>query len=114
MNTDQERVDLQEILRKRVSLRLYAERPIKDEDKDLIIEAAMRVPTRLNEKDWEAMFASRAQGFNPSNTLGAKNFGQWMYARKTGSDYSAEMARSVRIAMENWRGNHMDKNEKQP
>ena len=262
MDTDQERLGLQEILRKRVSLRLYAERPIKDEDKDLIIEAAMRAPTagnmmmysmiivsdqalkqrlsetcdhqpfiakaplvivfladlqrwfdyyldsgvedfcqergleftgpdeadlllascdaliaaqnavisaeglgigscyigdimenyeihkellnlppyvfpismlcfgyypegvrpkprerfesqfivsensykRLNENDWEAMFASRAQGFNPGNTLGAKNFGQWMYARKTGSDYSAEMARSVRIAMENWRG----------
>ena len=58
----------------------------------------------LTEKDREAMFASRAKGFNPNNTLGAKNFGQWMYAKKTGADYSIEMARSVRAAMENWRG----------
>lgn len=59
---------------------------------------------RLTEKELEEMFASRAQGFNPNNPLGAKNFGQWMYARKTGADYSLEMGRSVRVAMENWRG----------
>lgn len=59
---------------------------------------------RLTENDWEAMFASRAKGFNPNNPWGAKNFGQWMYAKKTGADFSIEMARSVRAAMENWRG----------
>lgn len=61
----------------------------------------------LTEQDREAMFASRAKGFNPNNTWGAKNFGQWMYAKKTGADFSIEMARSVRAAMENWRGKEM-------
>jgi len=37
---------------------------------------------RLTEQDREAMFASRPKGFNLNNTLGAKNFGQWMYAKK--------------------------------
>ena len=42
------RLTVQEILRDRVSLRQYAERPIKDEDKKAIIEAAMRAPTAGN------------------------------------------------------------------
>jgi FMN reductase (NADPH) len=59
---------------------------------------------RLTEKEREAMFSHRAKGFNPQNSIGAKNIGQWIYARKTGADFSAEMARSVRIAMNHWRG----------
>ncbi|MDP4127201.1 MAG: nitroreductase, partial [Bacillota bacterium] len=66
---------------------------------------------RLSGDDWEAMFASRDKVFNPDNTLGAHNYGQWMYARKTGADFSAEMARSVRVAMENWRGKQVIKEE---
>jgi len=57
-----------------------------------------------------ALFASRVKGFNLNNTLGAKNFGQWMYAKKSGADFSIEMARSVRTAMENWAGKHIEEN----
>lgn len=39
---------VQEILRNRVSLRQYAKLPIKPEDKNAIIEAAMRAPTAGN------------------------------------------------------------------
>ena len=60
---------------------------------------------RLTEKDREAMFVDRAKGFNPKNSSGAKNMGQWIYARKTGADFSIEMARSVRVALNHWRGN---------
>ena len=66
---------------------------------------------RLTQKDREAMLASRAKGFNPNNSLGAKNFGQWMYARKTGADFSIEMARSVRAALDNWRGKPIEENK---
>ena len=59
---------------------------------------------RLTGKDREAMFSHRAKGFNPQNIRGAKNMGQWIYARKTGADFSIEMARSVRVAMNDWRG----------
>ena len=38
------------------------------------------------------------------NTRGASNYGQYMYARKTGSDFADEMARSVRVALGQWRG----------
>jgi len=65
---------------------------------------------RLTEQDREEMFASRAMGFNPNNTKGAKNIGQWIYAKKTGADFSIEMARSVRVGMENWRGRHIKEN----
>lgn len=58
----------------------------------------------LTEKDREVMFSQRAKAFNPQNNLGAKNVGQMIYARKTGADFSIEMARSVRVAMNHWRG----------
>ena len=62
---------------------------------------------RLTEKDFAAMFADRVQGSNPRNTLGAANFGQLNYARKTGADFAQEMARSVRVALQNWRGERL-------
>lgn len=65
---------------------------------------------RLTKQDREAMFAARAKDFNSKNTWGAKNYGQWMYAKKTGADFSIEMARSVRAALENWRGKHVAEN----
>ena len=61
----------------------------------------------LTEKDREAMFSQRAKGFNPENTLGATNMGQMIFARKTGADFSLEMARSVRVAMNHWCGKSM-------
>ncbi|MDP4161105.1 MAG: nitroreductase family protein, partial [Bacillota bacterium] len=41
-------LSVQKVLKDRVSLRKYAQRPIKDEDKNAIIEAAMRAPTAGN------------------------------------------------------------------
>jgi len=66
---------------------------------------------RLTEKDRETMFSQRAKGFNSQNNLGAKNMGQMIYARKTGADFSLEMARSVRVAMNHWRGNSLEDHE---
>lgn len=34
----------------------------------------------------------------------AENAAQWMYARKTGSDFAEEMTRSIREALKNWQG----------
>lgn len=42
--------------------------------------------------------------FPADNQFGAQNYGQWKYARKTGADFSREMARSVRKALESWQG----------
>jgi len=67
---------------------------------------------RLTEKEREAMFSRRAKGFNPQNAMGAKNMGQWIYARKTGAEFSVEMARSVRVAMNNWCGKYIEGKQK--
>lgn len=52
----------------------------------------------------QSMFSSLEENFSPSNRFGAKNMGQFMYARKTGSEFSKEMSRSIRVALENWQG----------
>lgn len=59
---------------------------------------------RLSNNELNDMFATRAANFPVENQFGAENFGQLNYARKTGADFAKEMARSVRKAMENWRG----------
>lgn len=59
---------------------------------------------RLEKKDFTEMFAKNEAGLRPGNSFAAENYGQFMYARKIGSDYSAEMARSVREALKNWTG----------
>ena len=59
---------------------------------------------RFNPEELDEMLAGRAAAFTSANPYGAQNFGQWMYARKTGAQFSAEMARSVREALKNWRG----------
>ena len=48
------------------------------------------------------MFAFLEGGFPPKNKFGAENMGQFMYARKTGSEFAREMSRSVRAALQNW------------
>ncbi len=69
---------------------------------------------RFNPEGLNEMLAARAAAFTPANPYGAQNYGQWMYARKTGAPFSAEMARSVREALKNWKGdrirmnNHVD------
>jgi nitroreductase len=59
---------------------------------------------KLNNDDFKDMFIEREKRLSPENKLGAKNFGQFMYARKTGSEFSKEMTRSVREMLKNWTG----------
>lgn len=59
---------------------------------------------RLEKQDFNEMFAGNEEKLNQNNPYKAKNFAQFMYAKKTGSDYSAEMARSVREALKHWKG----------
>lgn len=58
---------------------------------------------RLSSEEFEDMFKDKQQLVAPNNILKAENFGQLMYARKTGSDFSKEMTRSVKIMLESWK-----------
>jgi len=58
----------------------------------------------LKGEELEEMFSDRAKGFPKDNSLNADNLGQFVYARKTGADFSKEMTRSVREALKNWDG----------
>jgi FMN reductase (NADPH) len=62
---------------------------------------------RLTNEDFKDMFIEREKRMSSSNKAGADNFGQFMYARKTGADFSKEMTRSVREMLKNWRGNKL-------
>lgn len=59
---------------------------------------------RLDGEQIDAMFAQEDQKFNPQNSVGAENFAQQFYARKTGAPFSKEMARSVRFWLKQWDG----------
>ena len=63
----------------------------------------------LSKEDYDKMFASRAKIYKEDNQYGAKNFAQMFYARKTGAEFSKEMARSVRVAMKKWDGRILNK-----
>ena len=58
----------------------------------------------LDDEDLKTMFTGLEKNFSPNNKFGAKNMGQFMYARKTGSAFAREMSRSIRAALENWQG----------
>lgn len=60
-----------------------------------------------SDEDLQQMFAKHEEGFSPNNKFGAKNMGQFMYARKTGSAFAREMSRSIRAALENWQGREL-------
>ncbi len=62
---------------------------------------------RLSEEDFKDMFIEREKILSPDNKAGAENLGQFMYARKTGADFSIEMTRSVREMLKNWRGSKL-------
>jgi len=66
-----------DLLMSRTSERSYAQRELSRAEKDLIIACAMRAPT-------------------------AENIGQHFYLRKTGADFSGEMRRSVKVALNEW------------
>lgn len=57
---------------------------------------------QLKNSELEEMFRERAKQFPENNKYDAQNFGQYMYGRKTGSDFIQEMARSIKVAMKNW------------
>jgi len=54
----------------------------------------------LDGNDYQRMYAKTH--FNEQNTVGAKNFGQLVYARKLGSDFAMEMEDSLKKYLEEW------------
>ncbi len=60
--------------------------------------------SRLGEKELKTMLSGFSKKFPSDNMYNAKNMGQYMYARKTGADFTREMARSIRVMLENWQG----------
>ena len=63
---------------------------------------------RLDASELQAMFAEREKIVQPGNNpFQAKNFGQLMYARKTGAPFFQEMHRSLQAAMQRWLGNKL-------
>lgn len=59
---------------------------------------------RLSNDEFKDMFSHIEKRFSRDNSFDAENIGQLNYARKTGSDFSKEMARSVKVALKNWNG----------
>ena len=57
---------------------------------------------RLNGADFEDMFKDRQRLVSLSNVYKAKNYGQFIYARKTGAEFSKEMTRSVKVMLQKW------------
>ena len=58
---------------------------------------------RLSNDKLKDMFKSREKLYVENNKYNAKNFGQMFYARKIGADFSAEMERSVKEILKNWK-----------
>lgn len=58
---------------------------------------------RLSPAELESMFADWNRRLVPGNTYGAANAGQLVYARKFCAGFAREMARSIRVAMADWR-----------
>lgn len=59
---------------------------------------------QLNDEEYQEMFKEEDTKYNPMNKVGAKNYAQQFYARKTGAPFSKEMARSVRVWLKRWDG----------
>lgn len=59
---------------------------------------------RLDGDEIDAMFCEEDANFNANNRVGATNYAQQFYARKTGAPFSKEMARSVRFWLKQWDG----------
>jgi nitroreductase len=56
---------------------------------------------RVNIKDFESEFMDRYKD-RKNLFKEVKNIGQFIYLRKTGSDFAAEMRRSVKVAISDW------------
>ena len=57
---------------------------------------------RLSEDELEDMFAQRTQKSQSNFKDGIENYGQLLYKRKTGAEFSHEMERSVKSALKTW------------
>ncbi len=60
--------------------------------------------SRLSEEELKTMLFDFSKKFPADNIYNAENMGQYMYARKTGADFTREMARSIRVMLKNWQG----------
>ncbi|MTI69863.1 MAG: nitroreductase [Firmicutes bacterium] len=59
---------------------------------------------RLTNDEFKDMFSHLEKVIPDKNKFNAKNPGQFIYARKTGAEFSKEMVRSVNKALEKWDG----------
>ena len=59
---------------------------------------------KLSNEELSEMFSEQEMSYVEKNKYNADNFAQMFYARKTGAEFSKEMARSVRVALKKWDG----------
>jgi nitroreductase len=59
---------------------------------------------RLSDDDLDEMYADLEKFYVKENKYDAENYAQMFYSRKTGAEFSKEMARSVRVALKKWTG----------
>lgn len=59
---------------------------------------------RLSNEDFDKMYSEKEKLVAPNNIFNAGNFGQMIYARKLGSEFSKEMARSAKLILDTWCG----------
>lgn len=57
---------------------------------------------RLADKDFEDMFKGKEELVIANNVYNAENYGQLMYGRKTGAEFSKEMTRSAKLILKRW------------
>lgn len=62
---------------------------------------------KLSNDELKEMFTEVDDKFNPKNNVQAENYAQQFYIRKTGAEFSKEMARSVRVALKKWDGRRL-------
>lgn len=59
---------------------------------------------QLTNEELDDMFEERAQFYVKTNKYEADNYAQMFYAKKSGAEFSKEMARAVRVALKKWTG----------
>ncbi|MBL1229633.1 nitroreductase family protein [Enterococcus sp. BWB1-3] len=57
----------------------------------------------LSDAELQEMMADKEKEFNSKNKFNAENFGQFNYFRKTGTEFSDEMTRSVKLMLDEWK-----------
>ena len=74
------------------------------DEKFIVFEEKYR---KLTDDELEEMFSENEESYIENNKYNASNFAQMFYARKTGAEFSKEMARSVRVALKKWDGRRL-------